>query len=73
MPPFLSKDRNIVVENCYLIGESVISVNPAASITWLQRANEAMQDLGPESLPAFQDWDLVVKHSLGKSNSTLTS
>lgn len=59
----------MVLEACYFVGESAILHDPASAILWLQRADETLQHLDVATgmnFPDYNDWNLVIQHSLGK-------
>jgi hypothetical protein len=68
--PIAMRHRQMIFETCFVMGDQALAQRqPDVALTWLQRASDHLQELGldPETaFPSFNEWDLVVRHSLGK-------
>jgi hypothetical protein len=59
----------MVLETCFLVGDSTILTAPASALLWLKRAHEALQHLDVAlgmKFPAYSDWNLLINHSIGE-------
>ncbi|KAJ5780157.1 Meiosis specific protein SPO22 [Penicillium paradoxum] len=66
--PVLSKDRELIFELCFIIGDSALALRQSeTALTWLQRASEHLQFLSISTemtFPSFDSWNLIVRHSI---------
>lgn len=62
-------DCGFVLETTFLVGESALVINPPVAIKWLHKSFETLHNLyvaTGQGFVGFEDWDLAIRHSLGK-------
>jgi hypothetical protein len=67
--PVSTRDCRMVLETCFLVGDSVFMPDTNSALIWLQRANDALNrlDISTEmAFPDYHDWNLVIQHYIGK-------